>query len=141
MTDKNDKMFPARKSVAQARENQSEDRREQALISDDDLRKDMERQSLQVLDLILVQPPVKLLGYLWVKFHMGLLADLREKDEDRTSTKELIGSFQFAWNMSTLFGAVMLNSSTKKRPSTNQKRRHSLRRSKSLKIRPLCTAW
>ena len=96
MTDKNDKMFPARKSVAQARENQSEDRREQALISDDDLRKDMERQSLQVLDLILVQPPVTLLGYLWVKFHMGLLADLREKDEDRTSTKELIGSFQFA---------------------------------------------
>ena len=56
----------------------------------------MELQSLQVRDFILAQPPVKLLGYLWVKFHMGLLADLQKKDEDRTSIKELKDSFQFA---------------------------------------------
>ena len=89
-------MFPARKPVAQARGNQGEDRREHPFISNDDLRKDMERQSLQVRDFILAQQPVQLLGYLWTQFHMGLLADLREKEEDCTANKALIRTFQFA---------------------------------------------
>ena len=65
-------------------------------ISEDELRKNMELQSLQVRDLILPQPPVQLLGYLWAHFHMGLLANLQEGDEHRTSNKRLIDVFQFA---------------------------------------------
>ena len=96
MTDKNDKTSPARKLAAEALVNQGEDRREHLLKAADELRKDMERQSLQVRDLILAQPPVQLLGYLWAQFHMGVLADLREKDEDYRPNKELIQTFQFA---------------------------------------------
>ena len=96
MTDKNDETSPARKFAAEALGNWGEDRREHLLEAADELRKDMERQSLQVRDLILAQPPVQLLGYLWANFHMGVLADLPEKDEDYRPNKELIQTFQFA---------------------------------------------
>jgi len=64
MNDKIDKTSPALKLAAEALGNQGEDRREHLLKAADELRMDMERQSLQVRDLILAQPPVQLLGYL-----------------------------------------------------------------------------
>ncbi len=96
MADKDDKISPARKLAAEALGNQGEDKREHLLKAADELRKEMEHQSLQVRDLILAQPPVQLLGYLLAQFHMGVLADLREKDEDYRPNKELIQTFQFA---------------------------------------------
>ena len=96
MNDKIDKTSPALKLAAEALGNQGEDRREHLLKAADELRMDMERQSLQVRDLILAQPPVQLLGYLWAQFHMVVLADVREKDEDYRPNKELIQTFQFA---------------------------------------------
>ncbi len=80
----------------QALRNQGEYRQEQLLTGADNLRKDMERQSLQVHDLILAQPPVQLLGYLWAHFYMGVLAGLREMDENYRPNKELNQTFQFA---------------------------------------------
>lgn len=96
MTDKNNKTSPARKLAAEALVNQGEDRREHLLKAADERRKDMERQSLQVRDLILAQPPVQLLGYLWAQFHMSVLADLRKRGEDYRPNKELVQTFQFA---------------------------------------------
>ena len=96
MTDKNDKIFPTRNPWRRHKETRAKTDTSDPFISNDDLRKDMELQSLQVRDLILAQPPVQLLGYLWAQFYRGFLADPREKDESCTSNKELIDSFQFA---------------------------------------------
>ena len=96
MTDKNDKIFPAQNLWRSHGQTRSKTGASNPFIASDDLRKDMELQSLQVRDLILAQPPVQLLGYLWAYFHIGFLARLQEKDEHRTSTKELIEIFQFA---------------------------------------------
>ena len=96
MTDKNDNKLPTRTLLARMLENQGESEREHLFSTVDKLRKDMERQSLQVRDLILEQPPVHLLGYLWAQFYMGVLAGHRKKDEDSTPNNELIEKFQFA---------------------------------------------
>ncbi len=96
MIDINDEIFRVQKIAAQALCNQGENRREHLLQAADDLRKVMERQSLQVRDLILSQPPVQLLGYLWAQFHMSVLADLREKGKDYRPDKEVVQTFQFA---------------------------------------------
>jgi hypothetical protein len=82
MPNKNDKTSPATKPAAEAPVNQGEDKREHLLKAADELRKDMERQSLQVRDLILAQPPVQLLGYLWAQLHMVVFAERDEKGED-----------------------------------------------------------
>ncbi len=95
MTDINDEILRAQKIAAQALSNKGENRREHLLQAADVLRKVMERQSLQVRDLILSQPPIPLLGYLWAQFHMSVLADLREKGEDYRPDKEIIQTFQF----------------------------------------------
>lgn len=96
MTDKSDKISPAGKIAAEAVGNEGQDRLQYFLKTPDELRKDMEHKSLQVRDLILAQPPVQLLGCLWARFHMGVLADLREMDKDYRPNKELIQTFQFA---------------------------------------------
>ena len=96
MTDKNDKILAARALAAQMLENQGESERELLFTTADELRKDMERQSLQVRDLVLEQPPVHLLGYLWAQFYLRVLAGHRKKDEGCTTNNELIQKFQFA---------------------------------------------
>ena len=96
MAEKDDKISPAQKLAVEALGNQGEDRRERLLKGADELRKDMERQSLHVRDLILAQPPLQLLGYLWGQLHIGVLADLRAKGEDYRPNKDLLLPFQFA---------------------------------------------
>ena len=96
MTDINDEILHAQKIVAQALGSQGENRRGRLIQAADVLRKAMERLSLQVRDLILSQPSVPLLGYLWAQFHMKVMADLREKGEDYRPDKELVQTFQFA---------------------------------------------
>src|SRR5258708_1464403 len=70
--------------------------REHFLRSADVLRVEMERQSLDIRDLILAQPPVQLLGYLWAQFHLKVLADLRQQEENYRPDKKLIETFQFS---------------------------------------------
>lgn len=96
MTDINDEILRTQELAVQALVNQGEDRREHLLQAADDLRKVMERQSLQIRNLVLSQPPVQLLGYLWAQFHMSVLADLRDKGEDYRPDKEVGQTFQFA---------------------------------------------
>ncbi|HUZ90489.1 MAG TPA: hypothetical protein VMU78_01095, partial [Methylocella sp.] len=63
----------------------------------EDMRARMEAESLRVRDLILAQPPLELLGYLWAQLHMSILAEQRQKDEDEyRPNKDLIQKFQLA---------------------------------------------
>lgn len=62
----------------------------------DEFRIKMEKISLQIRDLILAQPPIQLLGYLWAQFHMKVLFHLDQDGEDYRPDKELISEFQFA---------------------------------------------
>ena len=57
-------------------------------------RKKMEDQARTIRDLILAQPPIQLLGYVWAQFHMGVLADLREKQQEYRPDKKLVENFQ-----------------------------------------------
>lgn len=83
-------------AFADAMMKRSEERQEMLEKTTDDLRLSMEKISTQVRDLILIQPPVQLLGYMSVQFHMGILAGLREKGDDYRPDKELIKKFQLA---------------------------------------------
>jgi hypothetical protein len=60
----------------------------------DEHRQKMEDQARTIRDLILPQPPIQLLGYVWAQFHMGILADLREKQEEYRPDKKLVENFQ-----------------------------------------------
>ena len=91
MNDNYDTQFHAQAFAAQMLATQGEN----LLIVADNLRKDMERQSLQVRDLILEQPPLQLLGYLWFQFYKISAAHF-DKEEDRKLNSETIEKFQFA---------------------------------------------
>ena len=82
MTNGKEETSPAQRRWAEALVNQGEDRREHLLEVADELREEMENQSVLVRDLILAQPPVQLLGYLLAQLHMRFFATLEEKDEE-----------------------------------------------------------
>lgn len=84
---------PARELTAEERETE----RLRLQRTAEDMRIRMEAESLRVRDLILAQPPIELLGYLWAQLHMSVLAELRQKDEDDyRPNKDLIQKFQLA---------------------------------------------
>ena len=83
-------------SFGEALGEQGETRQEKLLKATEELRLHMEKVSAEVRDLILAQPPLELLGYLSAQFHMGVLADLREKGDEYRPNKDLIKKFQFA---------------------------------------------
>lgn len=60
------------------------------------MRLEMEALSLQVRDLIIAQPPVKLLGYLQAQFHVAIFGGAPSDDEERRPDKDVLKSFQFA---------------------------------------------
>src|SRR4051794_11658625 len=68
--------------------------REQWSKGADEHRRQMEDQARTIRDLILAQPPIQLLGYVWAQFHMGVLADLREKQDEYRPDKQLVEKFQ-----------------------------------------------
>lgn len=75
----------------------SEDRQTRLREATNELRKEMETQSLRVRDLVLMQPPIQLLGYLQSQLHMGFAATSDEGDDiTRLKHKELIKTYQFA---------------------------------------------
>ncbi len=67
------------------------------LAAADELRNEMQQQGSRVRDLVLSQPPVQLLAYLWSQYHMAVFAALRENSEEYRPDKELIQTFQFAF--------------------------------------------
>jgi len=71
-----------------------DEQREQWSKAADEHRRKMEDQARTIRDLILAQPPIQLLGYVWAQFHMGVLADLREKQEEYRPDKKLVENFQ-----------------------------------------------
>ena len=93
--DKNDEKLVASAHAKQLSEIHGEFDSERMSMIADDLRKDMERQSLQVRDLILEQPPLQLLGYLWAQIYLGF-ATHHDINEDGVPIDELIQDFQFA---------------------------------------------
>lgn len=60
------------------------------------MRLEMEALSLEVRDLIIAQPPVKLLGYLQAQFHVAMFGGAPSDDEERRPDKDVLKSFQFA---------------------------------------------
>ena len=68
-------------------------RRAHFLEESDRLRKDMEALSIEVRDLVLLQPPIKLLGYVLSLFQM---ANMTTFDDERGPDREVLKSFQFA---------------------------------------------
>lgn len=68
-------------------------RRAHFLENADRLRGEMEVLSVEVRDLVLVQPPIKLLGYVLSLFQM---ANMTTFDEERGPDREVLKSFQFA---------------------------------------------
>lgn len=96
MAGQNNSISAAQKLAAEALTNHGEDRRELLLSAADELRKDMERQGAVIRDLVLAQPPVSLLGYLWAQIHMGVLKNIHERKKNHRPDKELFQTFQFA---------------------------------------------
>jgi len=97
MADKTDKMAPKPELAHEPTPEEREKEHQQLLKAAENMRACMEVESLRVRDLILAQPPMELLGYLWAQFHMVVLAELRQKDEDEyRPNKDLIQKFQFA---------------------------------------------
>ena len=93
--DKNDEKLVASALAKQLSEIYGEIDSERMSMIANDLRKDMERQSLRVRDLILEQPPIQLLAYLWTQFHLVSIAH-RDANEDGTPFCEPIQKLQFA---------------------------------------------
>ena len=60
------------------------------------LRKDMERLGQRACELIAVQPPRSLLGYLWATHFVGILGEIREKGDDYRPDKIKVEEMQFA---------------------------------------------
>ena len=86
MNDKNDTRFYAQILATQG---------ENLLIVVDNLCRDMERQSLQVRDLILEQPPLQLLAYLWTQLYLEFPTHC-DTNENGAPINESIQKFQFA---------------------------------------------
>jgi hypothetical protein len=71
--------------------------RKQLLDAVAGIREEMERQSLRLRDLMLAQPPLQLLGYLWATFHMTAAKDGTSEEDGAARPKtETIQAFQFA---------------------------------------------
>lgn len=91
------KESPTQSQFAKALMDQSETRQEHLRKAADELRKEMEAQSLRVRDLIQSQPPIQLLGYLLGQLHIGFYeTSFGEEDESRWKQKDLIKTFQLA---------------------------------------------
>jgi len=91
------KESPTQSGFAKALMDQSEARQEHLREAADELRKEMEAQSLRVRDLIQSQPPIQLLGYLLGQLHIGFYeTSFGEEDESRWKRKDLIKTFQLA---------------------------------------------
>lgn len=75
---------------------QSEERRVKLLAAADGLRQEMEALSLEVRDLILLQPPLQLLAYLLAQLQMSVIAAVSAAGDDARPDKEAIKSFQLA---------------------------------------------
>jgi hypothetical protein len=90
------KAIPAQEHFASAMREQGQDRRAHLNKAANELREDMERQSLHIRDLILAQPPIQLLGYLVAQLNMAFTStsDLEEV-EARAQQKEIAKDFQF----------------------------------------------
>lgn len=74
-----------------------EKERQRRLKVAEDTRARMEAESDRVHELILAQPPVELLGYLWAQLNMSVFAEQRQRDEDEyRPNKDLIQKFQLA---------------------------------------------
>lgn len=58
-------------------------------------RVEMEELATEVRDLVLVQPPVQLLGFVICHFHVGLMVSISEQADNRPK-KDVLNSFQFA---------------------------------------------
>jgi hypothetical protein len=67
------------------------DRKAKLAAAADDLRLEMERAAARVRDLVLLSPPVELLGFLWVQLGIGSL-----RDEGDAPQKDLHNQYQFA---------------------------------------------
>ena len=79
----------AKKLVIQAVNDKSENRPKSMLKAADALCRIMERQSIQIRDLVLALPPVKLLAYIWSFRYLNVLYDAQEKSESDMSDKEI----------------------------------------------------
>lgn len=64
----------------------------------EDLASKLEAKSQHIADLVLAQPAIELLGYLWAQLHMAMFANMMAagEDEEVRPDKELIQKFQFA---------------------------------------------
>ena len=60
------------------------------------LRTDMERLGQRACELIAVQPPRSLLGYMWSTHFVGILGEMREKGDDNRPDKIKVEEMQFA---------------------------------------------
>lgn len=90
------KASPAQQQFATAMSDQSQDRHAHLKKAADELRLEMERHSLVVRDLILVQPPIQLLGYLMAQLNMAFATNSDGEDATaRAELKEIIKDFQF----------------------------------------------
>lgn len=91
------KPSPAQQQFASAMLDQSQNRRVHLNKAADELRQEMERQSLLVRDLILAQPPIELLGYLMAQLNMAFSSIPNGAGvQARAQLKDLIKDFQFA---------------------------------------------
>lgn len=59
-------------------------------------REEMETRGKRIRDLVLSQPPVKLLGYLLAQFHMAMTLTQAGSEEEPRPNKDAIKTFQFA---------------------------------------------
>lgn len=75
---------------------QSENRQASLKKAADELRAEMETQSLRVRDLIVAQPPIQLLGYVQAQMHMDISTTYDDGDHDASrAQKEIIRTYQF----------------------------------------------
>jgi len=103
------KSVPKPEIVRKLTPDEPEKERQRRLRVAEDTRARMEAQSVRVHELILAQPPVELLGYLWAQLHMSVLTELRQRNEDEyRPNKDLIQKFELAleyvhavWSAST----------------------------------------
>ncbi len=68
--------------------------RDQKIKAADELRQDMEALALKARDLIVVQPPIRFLGYVLSQFHVAMLHVNTELAENSHRQKEVLKTYQ-----------------------------------------------
>ena len=98
-----DEVSHALKLSVRALESQKKNKHKDLLKVSDVLQKIMERLSFRVRDLVLAQPPVPLLGYLWGFRHINLMRKLREEKERTQEYQFMLEYLHAVWSGYTEF--------------------------------------